>query len=283
MRLMELHDRPWFPKFLRDLVTDDLETILNLVNVYGPVAPLLRNAMRDSRTDRVVDLCSGGGGPWRKMSREFDDNTLAEIWLTDKYPNTAAFERTAAASGNRICFRRDAIDALKIPGELKGFRTIFNSFHHFGRADARAILQAAADSGEGIGIFESPGRHMITLFLVLLIPLADLALAPFARPLRWTRLLWTYLLPVIPLVLLVDGILSCLRVYSPAELKELTRGVGTRVAGAAESGQEFEWNIGVANSGPFRVPVTFLTGYPKPVAGAILTKREPDEVKTAAA
>ena len=35
----------------------------------------------------------------------------------------------------------------------------------------------------------------------------------------------------------------------------------------AESGQGFEWNIGVENSGPFWVPVTYLTGYPKPVAG----------------
>jgi hypothetical protein len=283
MRLMELHDRPWFPKFLRDLVTDDLETILNLANVYGPVGPLLRNAVRNSVTNRMVDLCSGGGGPWRKLSGEFDDNTLAEIWLTDKYPNTAAFEQTAAASGNRIYFRRDAIDALKIPGDLKGFRTIFNSFHHFGRTDARAILQAAADSREGIGIFEAPGRHMITLFLILLIPLADLALAPFARPLRWTRLLWTYLLPVIPLVLLVDGILSCLRVYSPAELLELTGDIRPRAEEGAESGEGFEWNIGVENSGPFWVPITYLTGYPKPVAGAVFAKRETDEVATAVA
>ncbi len=124
---------------------------------------------------------------------------------------------------------------------------------------------------------------MITLFLVLLIPLADLALAPFARPLRWTRLLWTYLLPVIPLVLLVDGILSCLRVYSPAELLELMRDVCPRAEEGAESGEGFEWNIGVENSGPFRVPITYLTGYPKPVAGAVLAKRETDEVTTAVA
>jgi hypothetical protein len=283
MHLIEFHDRPWFPKFLRDFITDDMETILNFVNVYGPVAPALRNALRHAGTNRVVDLCSGGGGPWRRLWREFDENALAEIWLTDKYPNIASFERTMAAAGKRICFRRDSIDALKIPGELQGFRTIFNSFHHFAPDDARAILQAAADSGEGIGIFETPGRHMITLLLILLIPLADLAMTPFARPFRWTRLLWTYLLPVIPLVLLVDGILSCLRVYSPAELNELTRHVRPRAQEGAESGQGFEWNIGVENSGPFRVPVTYLTGYPKPVAGTIFTDNQKDEVSTAAA
>jgi hypothetical protein len=283
MHLIELHDRPWFPKFLRDFITDDMETILNFVNVYGPVAPALRNALRHAATNRVVDLCSGGGGPWRRLWREFDKNALAEIWLTDKYPNIAAFERTTAAAGKRICFRCDSIDALKIPGDLQGFRTIFNSFHHFAPDDARAILQAAADSGEGIGIFETPGRHMITLLLILLIPLADLAVAPFARPFRWTRLLWTYLLPVVPLVLLLDGILSCLRVYSPAELSELTRHVRPRAQEGAESGQGFEWNIGVEKSGPFWAPVTYLTGYPKPVTGAIFTDNQTDEVKIAAA
>jgi hypothetical protein len=282
MRLVELHDRPWFPKLLRDFITDDLETILNFVNVYGSVAPPLRNALRNAGTNRVVDLCSGGGGPWRRLRREFDKNTLAQIWLTDKYPNIAAFAQTTAAAENRICFRSDSIDALKIPGELKGFRTIFNSFHHFAPDDARAILQGAADSGEGIGIFEAPGRHVVTLLLILLIPVADLALAPFARPLRWTRLVWTYLLPVIPLVLLVDGILSCLRVYSPAELRELTRDVRPRAQKGAESVQGFEWNIGVENSGPFRVPVTYLTGYPKRVAGAIFNHPQTDEVSTAA-
>ena len=65
MQLMELHDRPWFPKFLRDFVTDDLETILNFVNVYGRLRGALRNALRNAGTNRVVDLCSGGGGPWR--------------------------------------------------------------------------------------------------------------------------------------------------------------------------------------------------------------------------
>ena len=108
---------------------------------------------------------------------------------------------------------------------------------------------------------------MITLLLVLLIPMADLAAGAIRSPFPVERLLWTYLLPVIPLVLLVDGILSCLRVYSPAELSELTRHVRPRAQEGAESGQGFEWNIGVENSGPFWVPVTYLTGYPKPVNG----------------
>ncbi len=47
---------------------------------------------------------------------------------------------------------------MKVPRELKGFRTMFTSFHHFPPEEARAILQNAVDAGEGIGIFEITRR-----------------------------------------------------------------------------------------------------------------------------
>jgi hypothetical protein len=37
------------------------------------------------------------------------------------------------------------------------------------------------------------------------------ACTPWIRPFRWSRLLWTYVVPIIPAVLLFDGIVSCLR------------------------------------------------------------------------
>jgi hypothetical protein len=89
----------------------------------------------------------------------------------------------------------------------------------------------------------------------LLIPVADLLLAPSVRPFRWARLVWTYVLPVIPLVLLIDGLLSCLRVYSPEELR--------RLAESIDAGGEYYWDIGVEKRGIFAVPITYLIGYPK--------------------
>src|SRR5665213_1294109 len=257
MHLVEIHDRKWFPGSLRDYVTDDLETILNLVNVYQPVARRLRGALESAATSLVVDLCSGGGGPWPWLyeSLENDGRPPVYIWLTDKYPNKAAFVRTRNASGNRIHFRTDPIDATKIPAELEGFRTFFSSFHHFSPPEAQNILQDAVDRHQGIGIFEAPGRHVLTLSLVLMIPIVDLLLAPSVRPFRWMRLFWTYLIPVIPVVLFIDGIISCLRVYSPEEL--------TRFAGNVAASSEYRWEIGVERDGMFGVPITYLTGFPK--------------------
>jgi hypothetical protein len=52
------------------------------------------------------------------------------------------------------------------------------------------------------------------MLLILLMPLAMLAPAPLIRPFRWSRILLTYLLPLIPLLALIDGTVSMLRIYS---------------------------------------------------------------------
>jgi len=257
MQLIEIHDQAWFPRSLRDATTDTLQFILNLANLYKPIAPRLRRAFEDARTHRVLDLCSGGGGPWLRLYRAFEEgeNSPVDICLTDKYPNIAAFEHARTASQNKIHFHADPVDATQIPTELKGFRTFFTSFHHFPPQEARAILQNAVDTQQGIGIFEAPRRHPLAIFLVFLLPVVALALIPFVRPFQWSRLIWTYLIPIIPFVLLFDGVVSCIRTYSPKELRELTEGL---------SANAYEWDIGEDEGGLLPISITYLIGFPNP-------------------
>jgi hypothetical protein len=258
--LLEIHDRPWFPGFLRDHVTDALQLLLNLAGVYRPIVPRLRQALQQAHARHIIDLCSGAGGPWPRLAESLrrEGSLSFVVLLTDKYPHTEISPlATASAEKQRTYFHREPVDATHVPAELSGFRTIFNSFHHFPPPEARSILQDAAEKHQGIGIFETPGRHAVTLLLVCLIPVGYFLLAPVQRPFRWSRLFWTYLLPVIPFVLFFDGIVSCLRVYSPRELQELVSALP-----ASENG--YDWQIGVERGGLLRVPVTYLIGIPIP-------------------
>src|SRR5271155_2315528 len=94
IRCSELHEQPWFPEPLRNDVTDALQIILSTMNFYQRVAPELGRAMQTAGTDRVVDLCSGAGGPWEWLHKALDRQSAkrVEVCLTDKYPNIAAFE-----------------------------------------------------------------------------------------------------------------------------------------------------------------------------------------------
>jgi hypothetical protein len=146
------------------------------------------------------------------------------------------------------------VDVTRVPESLAGFRTLFTAFHHFPPAQAQAILQDAVRQGQGIAIFEQTRRHPLALLLMLWLPTVAWLVTPFLRPFQWRRLLFTYLLPLIPLVLCVDGLVSCLRTYSPAELRAMT----ARLEGAA-----YVWQAGRARSPLLPIGVTYLVGYPE--------------------
>jgi hypothetical protein len=257
IQFIELHDQPWFPSFLRDYVTDALQFGFNLVKAYAPVALLLQGVLDSTESRSIVDLCSGAGGPWFDLSRKLQSRTRQgetlglQIWLTDKYPNPGASQMVGAAGENRISFYAGSVDAVDVPAELKGLRTMFTSFHHFPPAEARAILQNAVDSGESIGIFEVPRRALSTIALTFAFILMLFVGAPWIRPFRWSRLFWTYLVPIIPLVLLFDGVVSCLRTYRPQELREM---VGELTA------NEYQWEIGDHSGASGRLVITYLIG-----------------------
>ena len=249
----EFHDQEWFPKSLRDGVTDGLQSVLNLGGVYRPIVPLLNESIASAGAERVVDLCSGGSGPWPWLYRLLGGRhgCPIEICLTDKYPNLSAFESVQRETGGRVTFYPACADAANLPAELSGFRTIFTSFHHFTADEAVAILQNAVDGKQGIGIFEAARRHPLNILLTVLMPLGGVLTAPFSKPFRFSRLFWTYIIPVIPFVLFFDGVVSCLRAYSPKQLEWLV---------AQVKSENYVWRIG--ERAGVLAPITYLVGHP---------------------
>ena len=255
-RLFEIHEQPWFPQFLRDEFVDSLQMILEVTDTYQPIASLLHSRLEECGSQRVVDLCSGAGGPWPSLVRHFEmhGSIPPEVLLTDKYPTTTKLQDLESPTTNHIRFLSDSIDATRVPKYLRGFRTLFNSFHHLKPEEARGLLQDSVNKRQAIGVFEAPALHALTLLSILLIPVATWLFVPFRRPFRWSRLLWTYLIPLIPFVLLFDGVVSCLRAYSVSELRDMTSEIES-------SG--YRWEIGEKAGGFLPVRITYLIGRPQ--------------------
>ncbi|HSZ61638.1 MAG TPA: hypothetical protein VK828_07560 [Terriglobales bacterium] len=262
IQFFELHEQAWFPSPLRDGLTDALQFGIRRLRAYAPIVPILERALDATQSRSIVDMCSGGGGPWIDLTCQLEARRAPspngqkkvpdlQILLTDKFPNFRAFENVKTASGNRIDFYPASVDAMKVPEELQGLRTMFTSFHHFPPDEARAILQNAVDAGKGIGIFELPRRAPSTILLTFGFVLMLFLGTPWIRPFRWSRLLWTYLIPIVPFALLFDGVVSCLRTYRPEELREMVGGL---------SGREYRWEMGEALGGG--TPITYLVGSP---------------------
>lgn len=253
--MFEFHDMDWVPISWRDTLTDFMAFFAVRFNVYRPLLPQLAAHMQRLHSNQIIDLCSGGAGPISTLLRHIPaiDGKTINVLLTDKYPNLAAFKKAKEEAGGEIDYLDSSIDATAVPQQLSGFRTMFASFHHFRPDQAREILQDAANKGQGIAVLEYTERNFLIWALPLLFTPGFIWLTmPFVRPLTWRHLFWTYVVPVVPLIAAWDGFVSCLRTYSPTELRKLSESSGA---------PGYKWEIGRVRSFA-ACRVTYLFGYP---------------------
>ena len=260
LHLFEIEDQAWLPAYIRDSITDFLRYAVLRFDIYKGFSQRLINAIDRSKSQRAVDLCSGGGGPWPKLILQLVEVRNGpkpfSVKLTDFYPNVPAMREAAGCvQPGVIDFCDQSVSALSVPPDLTGFRTLFSSFHHFRPDDARAIIADAVLQKQGIAIAESTQRHPLLIAYMFLTPALVLLTSPFQKPFRWSRLFWTYVIPVVPLAVMFDGIVSCLRTYTPQELMALVRGIPNY--------ESFDWDAGVEPIGRLPVGVTYLIGVPR--------------------
>jgi hypothetical protein len=256
LHLFEFEDLTWFPVILRDCITDSLQYSANKYDYYKGIVPLLKKGITVSGTKRIIDLASGGSGGWLKLSeplaKEIPD---LEIRLTDYYPNLAAFKNIQRQGGKVFSFEAKSVDAQDVPEDFQGLRTMFVSLHHFKPNDARQILQNAVDAGQPIAVFDIMERSFLWFIICLIfVPIGLLINTPFIRPFKISRILFTYFIPIVPLITLWDGLISVLRNYTPLELEAMTKEL--------KGGDKYQWLIGKKQE-KGRVPITYLLGLPR--------------------
>lgn len=162
-QLIELEDFEACPRAIRDGATDWLGFMANTTRAFDAVAPKIRAAMDATGTDEVLDLCSGGGGPWPTLSQALARDDEVRIELTDRFPNLRAFDAIRRRTEGRVGFVSSSVDATDVPASQRGVRTMFNAFHHFPPELARRILADAVAKRRAIAIFEGVDRRVLPL------------------------------------------------------------------------------------------------------------------------
>lgn len=245
IHLFELEDQTWFPTFLRNYGTDFLQFLSNKTGMFKPVVPLIEDILRKSDTKTIVDLGSGGGGGLIGLNDELKKKIPdLKIIMTDYFPNVPAREHIEKFANN-IEYETKSIDARNVPPELEGLRTLFLTFHHFKPDDAKLILQNAMDSKSPIAIFEGQERSVLSITAMLFSPISVLLTTPFIRPFKFGRIIFTYLIPIVPLFILWDGVVSSLRTYSIKEMNHLIEDL--------KENDSYEWKVGKFKSGPGKI------------------------------
>lgn len=196
--------------------------------------------------------------------RAADGAPAVDFVMTDLHPHPEAWA-AAVKKSPHLHYEPTPVDAANAPADLlrrygaggdsrgggrgrgRGVFRLFNlAFHHFDDPLARAILRNTVATSEGFGIFELQDRSlasMVTCFLFGAFVMLGAPLFYWWAPLR---LFWVYVVPVIPFVLVFDGLVSSLRTRTPAEVEALLRTCGADTSDwVLESGRErFLWPTG---------------------------------------
>ncbi len=256
LQLLELEDQAWFPHIIRQGMLDFLRFMISKLQAYEAAIPLLQELLLVTKQHHITDLCSGAGGGIAGIQEALSQRmgSPVQITLTDLYPNISAYKYLQDQSSGALDYISKPVDATNVPADITGVRTIFSSFHHFNPKQAQAILQDAADKRAAIGVFEGASKSWFEMILFLLtFPVIILIVTPFIRPFKISRLFFTYLIPLIPVGILWDGVVSLLRIYTPQMLQEMTQKV---------KAPNYTWRTGKAGNRTGK-HVIYLIGYPQ--------------------
>lgn len=255
-RLKEIHDYKFAPAFLRNGLTDFLSFLLLRYSIYVPTISLFKKVFTATGCYHIVDLCSGGGGPYQQllplMNQQVSDQVT--LSLTDIKPNLPAFLHLKAQFPNQVDYTAESVDLRSFNMNKKGVLTLFSSFHHFSEDDVINLLTNTARQKLPICVFEfTENRFSRYVMDLLAVPLSVLIFMPRVKNFSILRLIFTYILPIFPIMICVDSLISNFYSYSPQHLKH--------IATQIESSY-YHWESGKIKSGLRFFNITYLIGYP---------------------
>ena len=256
VHLFEFMDLKWYPYVLLKIQTKILQVIMTRTAGFDYTVPYINSIIEKTGEHKIIDLCSGASGPWLRIYKNLSADKT-EILLTDKYPNIRMFKDIKRLTEGKIDYIEKSIDALNIPKDLTGIRTIFTGFHHFRRREVKHILLDAQKKRQPICIFDYVPSKILTILLfpiTFVISILQFYFFSFlARPFSFTQLLFTNIVPIIPLISAWDGFVSGLRKYGKNELVEIVQEIKV---------ENYKWELGEDRNLSRITPLVYLTGNP---------------------
>lgn len=220
-----MEDYSWFPESLR---LQQMEFIGWVTSGMGALDGAIKSYKSWAPEGSIMDLCSGSGQPAVFLHQHADLNNQLE--LTDLHPSFLKTFSDQSAAAN-VVLRHEPLDVLEDKGswitEAEGF-SMYNAFHHFKPQQQIQMVRQMAKAHKPFFFVEILQPNIWSFLQILLTTtLGQLILGPFIRPFRWSRIFWTYVLPINLLTITFDGLVSVFRAQSQNTYEQLLSPLNT--------------------------------------------------------
>ena len=216
--MKELEDHNWFSPRLRNFQTEFIGFAVVKCRVYDRFIERIKKLSLPSRP--MIDLCSGSGEPAITIFEK--SNCFSRLILTDKFPGKNPLQE------DRIRYERSSADVLQMEFKSGNYYTMFNALHHFSDGDKTMLTQKIRSANAGAFFVEILEPHFYCFLKILLgCTIGSLLFTPFIRPFSFTRLFFTYIIPLNILTITFDGIVSVFKSRSVNYYKTLFSNTGS--------------------------------------------------------
>lgn len=200
-------NQTWFPTYLKQCIFEFMTWFVGKVQAAKPFMPVIDEGLSHTSSHQIVVIKSNFG---------------------------AGFETLKPFLDTSITIQETSFENLET--KHNGLYVSVNSFHQLRPKDAKNLLETIAENGHSIAVLEGNNDSLWQVVgMTIFVPLTVLLTAPFVKPFRFGRLIFTYLIPILPIITLIDGFLALFKLYAPIDLDELTSSISIK---------NYEWKSG---------------------------------------
>ncbi|WP_350290103.1 hypothetical protein [uncultured Croceitalea sp.] len=263
IELFEFEDFSWLPNAVRSGATNLIIIFHKIMGTTEVLVQLLLNIREKHNFNQIVDMGSGSGGPMPAVVAELNKTAPKgpiSLILSDLHPNPEIVATINNKNLDTISYHKESVNAAEIANAPEGLKTMIASFHHMNPSIAKKILQSAEENKEPILIYELAKNNVPLLIWCLLLPISltiliimSLVMTLFVRPLSLSQIVFTYLIPLIPIVYAWDGQASLMRTYTFKDIEQLL---------GENKNPNYKWTIAEATKANGKKLGYYISGIP---------------------
>ncbi len=216
-------NQPWVPEYLKNMVREFMTWFVGKIGAAKPFMPVIEEGLSHTKSRTILNI---------------------------EHTNGAGIETVLPYLDSDIVIKPAVLDT---PQEAqKGLYLSVNGFHQLGKEEASRLLTKAATSGNPIAVVEGNNDSLWQVVgMTIFVPLTIILTAPLVKPIRLGRILITYLIPILPIMTMLDGCMALFKLYAPADLDELVRSIQV---------PNYQWKSGKIDNGRGG-KIIFLLGF----------------------
>ncbi len=227
LQLFEFGDLSFPPKVYHEFLRSFMGLLYRKLKIHHLWIEPLNNFIKNDN-NMLHDPCAGSGEVNLYIKNEMNKAKLEfKFILSDIMTDTVPlFAKTINnLKDENIYYIEQSVNLLDFQNNENYSKVFINSFHHFTPSQVSKILEEHFKIKKDIIVLEYCQRSLMSFLSMIAGPLLSLILFPFIikRKHFFSAFVFVYLLPIIPLMLLWDGIISSLRTYTKKDLQKLMK------------------------------------------------------------